>query len=149
MKTIAQIVLSLILSFGVTAGLNGSVRSKAEQTLQRVEGIVAQAADFGMQTASNATANASAQTSANAGASASSHSHSSVSSSASASGNAGGGANLGAALKNLLKGNGQTNAGANANANTQTSVNATGSSLFLNLLFGGQSDSNAGVSLGH
>lgn len=144
MKTIAQILLSLALSFGVTAGFNGNVRGKVDQALQRVEGIVAQAADFGIQTASNATANASVQTSTSAGVGASSDSQSSVSSSASASGNVNGGVNLGAALKNLLKGNGQTN----ANANAQTSANATSGGSFLNLLFGGQSDTNAGLNLG-
>ncbi len=138
MKTIAQIVLTFALSLGATVGLNANARGKAVQVLQRVEGIVSQAADFGMQTASNASANASVQASTNVGASVSSQARSS----ASASGNAESGANLGTMLKGLFKG--QTNAGASA----QTSTSAAGNGSLWNLIFGVQSNANTGFNLG-
>lgn len=84
MKTIAQILLSLALSLGVTAGLNPDVRGKIAQTLQTAEATVAQVTDFAAQTVSGVIVNANAQVSAEANAGASADAQGSASASANA-----------------------------------------------------------------
>jgi hypothetical protein len=142
-KTIAQILVSLALSLGITVGFNPDVRIKIGQSLQRLQGAVVQATYFATQTASDVTGAQNVQTSTRGSVGASGSNQNGTASS-NAKGNAGG--NMSTTLKSSGSGQSQTNT--NVNACVQTSANGSGDSSFLTLLFSGCTDLNSGLGFG-